>query len=125
MKLQVESLFPFFDNMQVRHGEKSLNAIYGAGCIKSPDLWKVIFKIGRLSKDTFLKTQEMKVDEWTEKFCRQIYSEIGRNRVYITNLSKSTQLDARHLPDKHYRKYLELLKKEIEIIKPRKIIFFW
>jgi len=45
-------------------------------------------------------------------------------KIYITNLGKCTQIDARPLSDKVLRKYLELLYKEIQIVKPKKIIVF-
>lgn len=155
MKLQIESLFSSFNNLQRLHGDKNLSAIYGAGCIRNPDLmmvfmnptaknisaskdwagihapwlgtkniWRIFTEIGRLSKITYLKTQKFKASGWTEKFCEQLYSDISKNKVYITNFSKTTQADARHLPNKHYREYLDLLKKEIEKVKPKKILSF-
>ena len=36
--------------------------------------------------------------------------------LFITNLGKCTQIDARALPDNVYENYLHLLEKEIEII---------
>ena len=88
------------------------------------NVWKVLFGIGRLSESTFSKIQKFEPYEWAKNFCEQVYTELARNKVYITNLSKTTQLDARHLSDGHYAKYLELLKKEIEVIKPKKIVAF-
>ena len=45
-------------------------------------------------------------------------------KYFITNLGKCTQVDARPLPDSVYKKYLGLLEKEIEIIKPKVVILF-
>ena len=44
--------------------------------------------------------------------------------MFITNLGKCTQIDARPLSDEVLKKYLKLLYKEFEIIKPRVIITF-
>lgn len=44
--------------------------------------------------------------------------------MFITNLGKCTQTDARPLPDEVLKKYLDLLFKEINIIKPKIIITF-
>ena len=44
--------------------------------------------------------------------------------MFITNLGKCTQIDARPLPDEVLKKYLDLLFKEINIIKPKIIITF-
>ena len=47
-----------------------------------------------------------------------------RNKMFITDLGKCTQIDARPIQNLVYEKYLNLLKKEIEIVNPRVIIVF-
>lgn len=64
----------------------------------------------------------MKADEWTETFARELYEEIAAKKVYITNLAKCTQADARPLPDKVFKEYLALTLEEIAIIQPKHII---
>ena len=49
---------------------------------------------------------------------------IANNKIFITNLGKCTQIDARPLADDVLKKYLDLLLKEIDIIKPKVIITF-
>ena len=44
--------------------------------------------------------------------------------MFITNLGKCTQLDARPLPDDVLRQYLDLLFQEIDIVRPKVIITF-
>ena len=44
--------------------------------------------------------------------------------MFITNLGKCTQIDARPLSDEVLKRYLNLLLKEIDIIKPKVIITF-
>ncbi len=39
-------------------------------------------------------------------------------------MGKCTQIDARPLPDEVYKKYLNLFKKEMEIVNPKVIILF-
>ena len=53
-----------------------------------------------------------------------MFKEIEKNKLFITNLGKCTQIDARPLPDEVLKKYLDLLFKEINIIKPKIIITF-
>lgn len=48
--------------------------------------------------------------------------QISKNKYFITNLGKCTQVDARVLPNSVYSEYLDLLCKEIEIIDPKIII---
>lgn len=62
--------------------------------------------------------------DWNEEFAEKVYNEVKRNKIFITNLGKCTQIDARSLENSVYEKYLNLLEKEIEIINPKVIILF-
>ena len=53
-----------------------------------------------------------------------MYAEVEKQKYFITNLGKCTQVDARPLPDEVLKQYLYLLEKEIEIINPKVIISF-
>ena len=64
----------------------------------------------------------MKSDEWTEKFAEQLYQEIAQKKVYITNLAKCTQADARPLKDKVFKDYLVYTQKELALLQPKHII---
>ncbi len=92
--------------------------------IGTKNIWKLFVQVGVISKDTFDIIQSKKPDEWTEAYADEVYAEIEKNKVFITNLGKCTQVDARPLPDKVLKEYLDLLYKEIEIIKPKKIVVF-
>lgn len=63
-----------------------------------------------------------KPQEWNEKFADLVYENVEKHKYFITNLGKCTQVDARVLPNFVYIEYLDLLCKEIEIIKPKIII---
>lgn len=63
-----------------------------------------------------------KPQEWNEKFADLVYENVEKHKYFITNLGKCTQVDARVLPNSVYIEYLDLLCKEIEIIKPKIII---
>ena len=97
--------------------------------IKSPwigtkNIWNLFYQVGVLSKETLEEIQHKKGKDWTEDFANEVYQELESNNVYITNLAKCTQIDARPLKDEVYRKYLNLFFKELEIVKPKKIILF-
>lgn len=62
--------------------------------------------------------------EWNEEFADIVYDNVEKHKYFITNLGKCTQVDARVIPNSVYEKYLNLLLKEIEIIKPKIIITF-
>ena len=88
------------------------------------NIWKLFYKVNLLSDDVFNKIQEKKPKEWDYEFCDYVYKEVTNNKIFITNLGKCTQIDARPLSDTVLKKYLNLLFKEIEIIKPKVIITF-
>ncbi|MEI6775030.1 MAG: uracil-DNA glycosylase family protein [bacterium] len=54
----------------------------------------------------------------------EIYQEIASNGVYISNLAKCTQTDARPLKDHVFKEYLDLIYEEIDRIKPQHIVSF-
>ncbi len=64
----------------------------------------------------------MKSDEWSEEFSEKLYKEIAAKKVYITNLAKCTQIDARPLSDKVFKEYLALTQEELAIVQPKHII---
>ncbi len=88
------------------------------------NIWKLFYQVHVLSEESLDKIQKMKAKDWDYAFCDALYQEIANNKVFITNLGKCTQVDARPLPDEVLKKYLDLLWKEIEIIQPKVIITF-
>lgn len=88
------------------------------------NIWKLFYNVDLISKDTYNKIQNKKPKDWDYEFCDYVYDEISKNKIFITNLGKCTQIDARPLSDEVLKKYLDLLFKEIDIIKPKIIITF-
>jgi DNA polymerase len=153
--MQVKQLLKKFDELQLIHGDKKLDAIYGAGQIHNPkiclvfmnptgrnvssdkkwsglkapwigtkNVWKMFFQLGFFDENFFNEIDEKRPCDWNCKFADKVYSKVRDCSLYITNLSKATQIDARHLKDEVFREYLDLFKKEINIIKPKIIITF-
>lgn len=88
------------------------------------NIWKLFYNVNLISKDTYNKIQNKKPEDWDYEFCDYVYNEISKNKIFITNLGKCTRVDARPLSDEVLKKYLDLLFKEIDIIKPKIIITF-
>jgi len=88
------------------------------------NIWDLFYEIDLLDKVVYDKIKNIKGSDWTEDFADEVYNNVKKHKYFITNLGKCTQIDARPLPDSVYIEYLELLKKEIEIIKPKVIILF-
>ena len=87
-------------------------------------VWDFLEKLGLISKQLNTQIQNRKPKDWTEDFCKQVYLEVTQNGVYITNLAKCTQVDARPLNDSVFKEYRNYLLQEIEMVNPQKILLF-
>ena len=92
--------------------------------IGTKNVWHLLYKLNVVSDDTYNKIISIKGSQWTEEFAKEVYKDVTNHKVFITNLGKCTQDDARELPDEVLSKYLKLLFKEFEIVKPKVIILF-
>ena len=92
--------------------------------IGTKNIWDLFYKLDLMDEKIYRKIKEIKGTDWTEEFAEEVYKDVENNRYFITNLGKCTQIDARPLPDSVYKEYLELLKKEIEIINPKAVVLF-
>ena len=87
-------------------------------------IWDLFFETNLLDKDIYAEIKFLKGTEWTQEFCNKVYDNIKKHKIFITNLGKCTQIDARPLKDNYFLDYLPLLEKEIKIIKPKVIVLF-
>lgn len=92
--------------------------------IGTKNIWKLFKEVNLISNDTFEIIHSKKPKDWDYEFSDFVYEELTNNKVFVTNLGKCTQVDARALSDEVLKKYLLLLFKEIKIIKPKVIITF-
>ena len=88
------------------------------------NIWDLFYAVNLLDEDIYNSIKSIKGSEWTPEFSKQVYENITNNKVFITNLGKCTQIDARPLKDSYFKDYLPLLEKEIKIIKPKVVILF-
>lgn len=92
--------------------------------IGTKNVWNLFYKLNVIDDDIYTKIRSIKGSEWTEEFASDVYANVSKHKYFITNLGKCTQVDARALSDSVLEKYLFLLEKEIEIVKPKIIILF-
>jgi len=97
--------------------------------IKSPwigtkNVWDLFAALDLIDENIYHKIKNIKGSEWTTEFASTVYEDVTKHNYFITNLGKCTQVDARPLSDEVLKKYLNLLKQEIEIINPKVIILF-
>lgn len=88
------------------------------------NIWDLFYAVNLLDEDIYNSIKSIKGSEWTPEFSKQVYENITNHKVFITNLGKCTQIDARPLKDSYFKDYLPLLEKEIKIIKPKVVILF-
>ncbi|MCM1053783.1 MAG: hypothetical protein NC483_07420 [Ruminococcus sp.] len=92
--------------------------------IGTKNIWDLFYAVNLIKEDLYYKIKSMKGKDWTPEFATEVYDDVKEHKLFITNLGKCTQVDARPLPDVVYLKYLDLLKQEFTIIKPKVIILF-
>lgn len=97
--------------------------------IKSPwlgtkNVWNIFSKLNMLDEEIYTEILKRKPNEWDYDFANIVYEDIKNRGVYITNLAKCTQTDARPLPNTVFREYLKLLVEELNIVRPKKIVTF-
>lgn len=92
--------------------------------IGTKNIWDLFYKLNLMDEELYRTIKSIKPAEWTEEFAEKVYEDVKKHKYFITNLGKCTQVDARPLHNSVYEEYLELIKKEFEIIKPKAIILF-
>lgn len=92
--------------------------------IGTKNVWNFFEKIGFIDEEMLFRIKSMKGKEWTKEFADEVYKMVEDRKIYVTNLAKCTQLDARALDDNVFKKYLKLFIKEMEIVNPKIIILF-
>lgn len=97
--------------------------------IKSPwigtkNIWNLFNELKIISDETYHTIKSIKGSEWDYSFAEKVYKEVADKKIFITNLAKCTQVDARPLKDEIFTKYLKLFYKEMDIVNPKIIILF-
>lgn len=103
---------------------KNISSTLSWSGIKAPwlgtkNVWKLLYKLGLFNnKELINQIEVLKSNEWTEEFSQKVYTQVAKDSIYITNIAKCTQNDAKHLPDSIYKEYLPLMLEEISLLKP-------
>lgn len=113
-----------FMNPTAKNVSSNLNWVgIQAPWLGTKNVWKLLFKLGLLTNKELIElTSKLRPEEWTAEFSETLYNAVAQDSLYITNIAKCTQIDARHLPDSIFKEYLPSLLNEIELINPE-IIF--
>lgn len=87
-------------------------------------VWKFLSNCGLFDENLNAQIQTMRPCDWSPEFCEKVYRQVASKGLYITNLAKCTQDDARHLPDEVFKRYRNLFLEEIKMVNPKSIILF-
>jgi DNA polymerase len=86
--------------------------------------WRLFERTGFLSHELASHICSLAPDAWTPSLSATVYEHLKERGVYVTNLAKCTQSDARPLPDAVFRQYRALMLREIALVAPERIITF-
>lgn len=87
------------------------------------NIWKLLYKLGLFNNSELIQKIEMlNPEEWNTDFATEVYTQVSNESLYITNIAKCTQIDAKHLPDSVYKAYLPLMLEELAILKPKIVL---
>ncbi|MBW3004806.1 hypothetical protein KY310_03160 [Candidatus Woesearchaeota archaeon] len=93
---------------------------FRAPFIGTKPVWRVMHRAG------WFNNQLIKVvnasNTWSPRFAKIVYASLARRGFYLTNIVKWTGSNAELPNAAKIKAYLPLLKKEIEIVKPKYII---
>ena len=87
-------------------------------------IWDFLEKCNLFDSKVNKEIKQKTPKDWTPEFCDYVYEEVKKQGLWITNLAKCTQDDARPLPNEIFLKYKDLLLEELYLVNPKTIIFF-
>lgn len=111
---------PTARNVSVHKDWKGLRASW----LGTKNIWKLLYQLNLLDEKVFTATQNKKPQDWNDKFARSLYAELAKKKVFLTNLARSTQPDARPISNSVFAACVPLMEEEIRFIKPKVVITF-
>lgn len=115
-KFMIVFINPTKANISSHPGWKGFRAPF----IGTKPVWRVLNNAGLIGKQSAKIIQISK--DWSPWFAGIVYKSLARRGVYLTNIVKWTGSNA-DLPNaEKIKAFLPLLKKEIEIVKPKYIV---
>jgi len=92
--------------------------------IGTKNVWKFLNDLDLIDEKIFSEIIRKKPEEWSYEFAEKVYEDIAMKSLYITNLCKATQKDAKPISKKVLLKYLDLFQVEIKLLNPQIIVSF-
>lgn len=92
--------------------------------IGTKNVWNMFYQLGFFDEKFIEEINSKKPNDWNYEFAEFVYKKVKDASMYITNLSKATQVDARALPNTVFKTYVDLFFEEMDRVKPKVIITF-
>jgi len=92
--------------------------------ISTKNVWNMFYQLGIFEKKFIEDINSKKPNDWDYEFAEKVYQKVKNKLIYITNLAKATQVDARALSRNVFKAYLDLFFEEMDIVRPKAIITF-
>lgn len=92
--------------------------------IGTKNVWRLFHSLDLIDTQSYDNIQNGSSDIWTEDFAFNLYKELSDKSIYVTNLAKCTQDDARPLKNGIFREYFNDTLEEIYRVNPDKIVSF-
>ena len=92
--------------------------------VGTKNIWDLFLATNLFDVNIYNEIKSKKANEWDMEFAEKVYKEVEKKKIFITNLGKCTQIDAKPIKNSVYEKYLSLLEQEIEIVNPKVVILF-
>ena len=92
--------------------------------ISTKNIWNMFHQLWFFDKQFIDEILSKKPSDRDYAFAEKVYKKVTDNGIYITNLSKATQVDARPLHNDVFKKYLDVFHQEITLVQPEVIITF-
>lgn len=87
------------------------------------NVWRLLYKLGLFNNPKLIRQIEiLRPEEWSIDFANEVYNQVANESLYITNIAKCTQSDAKHLSNSVYQAYVPLMIEELAMIKPKVIL---
>lgn len=92
--------------------------------IGTKNIWDLFLSVGLFDEQLYEQIKSMKPKDWSPEFAEKVYGYLESEKIFITNLGKCTQADAKLISNNIYLQYLRYFEIEMKIINPKIIVLF-
>lgn len=86
--------------------------------------WKMFYILWLLEESLHEQIQKSVAEDRTYEFVDNLYQQVTQQSLFISNLAKCTQVDAKPMSDSVFKEYLPLFREEMKLVGARNIITF-